>query len=132
MSAATPRFQCRWAGTEPFFYQWRKDGLALVDGRNIAGALTLTLAVSNLLKSDEGGYSVVVSNLSGYVTSAVAQLIVVEWASWDTNFAREATGDVSLLAMQADGKILVRETNSLYQRRSGRRNGIYYFVKTQS
>jgi uncharacterized delta-60 repeat protein len=64
------------SGSEPLGYQWFKGEVALTNGGNIAGALTASLTVSNILKSDEGGYSVVVSNFSGSVTSAVAVLTV--------------------------------------------------------
>ena len=41
-------------GTEPLGYQWFKNGVALADGGNIAGALTSTLIVSNVLRGDAG------------------------------------------------------------------------------
>ena len=65
-------------GTEPLSFQWRKNDVALADGGNIAGATTATLSVSNVLKNDEGGYSVVVSNAEGSVTSLVATLTVID------------------------------------------------------
>ncbi len=63
-------------GTEPLGYQWLKNGVPLVNGGNVTGALTPTLTLSNLLKADEAQYAVVVTNASGSVTSLVATLTV--------------------------------------------------------
>jgi hypothetical protein len=54
------------AGTGPFEYQWRRDGVA------IPGANTATLGLSNVQASDAGSYDVVVSNIAGSSTSAAA------------------------------------------------------------
>src|SRR5208282_1549570 len=48
----------------------------LNDGGNNSGAQTSTLTLSNVLAADVGGYSVIVSNAYGSVTSAVAALAV--------------------------------------------------------
>jgi uncharacterized delta-60 repeat protein len=66
------------AGTPPFTCQWLKDGAALDNGANIYGAHTPTLTVLAVAGADRGGYSVVISNSSGSITSAVAALWVVE------------------------------------------------------
>jgi uncharacterized delta-60 repeat protein len=65
-------------GSEPFSFQWRKDGVPLVDGGNIAGAATAVLSLTNLLGASAGAYSVVVSNGFGSVTSVVARLTVID------------------------------------------------------
>lgn len=66
------------AGTGPVNYQWRKGGLSLSDGGSISGAHAATLVLSNVFGADVGGYSVVLSNASGTVTSRVASLSVVD------------------------------------------------------
>ena len=66
------------AGTEPLSYWWQKDGVGLANGGNISGATTPLLTLSSVLKSDEGGYSVVVTNAQGSVTSLVATLTVID------------------------------------------------------
>ena len=57
-------------GTPPLSYQWYWGGAA------IAGATLDTLSLSGLQAPDSGGYSVVVSDTSGSVTSLVATLTV--------------------------------------------------------
>ena len=51
-------------------YQWR------FNGGNVAGATDASLALPAVTTADAGGYSVVVSNQAGMVTSVVAQLTV--------------------------------------------------------
>lgn len=69
-------------GPAPFAYWWRKDGVLLNEGGSIAGTRTNTLELSNLTSGSAGGYSVVVSNNYGAVTSTVAQLTVILPPSW--------------------------------------------------
>jgi uncharacterized delta-60 repeat protein len=65
-------------GSEPLTYQWFKDGQPLADGANISGTGATTLMLSDLLKPDEAGYSVVLSNSFGSVTSVTASLTVLD------------------------------------------------------
>jgi uncharacterized delta-60 repeat protein len=87
-------------GTAPLRYQWWKDGLAMI------GQTNPSIALTNLVESDAGGYSAVVSSPYGSATSSVA-LLTVNGASADTRFKPEASGSVYSLAVQEDGKILV-------------------------
>jgi hypothetical protein len=64
-------------GTPPFSYQWQRDGTN-VSGANISGETTDTLTVSSLLKADEGGYSVIVTNIPGQDVSSNAVLTVID------------------------------------------------------
>jgi alpha-tubulin suppressor-like RCC1 family protein len=64
-------------GTEPLNYQWYLNGVALTDNARLSGSATSTLSISNVLTSDGGTYTVVVSNLLGTATSAGAVLSVV-------------------------------------------------------
>jgi hypothetical protein len=57
--------------TAPLSYQW------LFNGGAIGGATTNTYIINNVQPPDAGNYSVVVSNLAGSVTSAVAVLTVL-------------------------------------------------------
>jgi hypothetical protein len=58
------------SGTPPLSYQW------LFDARAILGATTGSYTVTNLQLPDAGPYSVIVSNVAGSVTSAVAVLTI--------------------------------------------------------
>ena len=57
-------------GTAPLSYQWKKNG------SNISGATGSSYTISNVKKSDEGSYTVTVSNSGGNVTSSAATLTV--------------------------------------------------------
>ena len=54
------------AGTAPFAYQWRKDG------GNLSGATGTGYTVTGAQTNDTGAYTVVVTNVAGSKTSAVA------------------------------------------------------------
>jgi hypothetical protein len=64
-------------GTIPLSYQWRKGNTVLANGARISGVTTDTLAINGALTSDAGSYSVVITNLVGATTSAVARLTVL-------------------------------------------------------
>ncbi|HXJ61550.1 MAG TPA: immunoglobulin domain-containing protein [Verrucomicrobiae bacterium] len=80
---ATVSFTILAGGAVPLAFEWLKDGRPLVDGGKIAGATTATLILTNVLKPDEGAYSVIVTNSLGSVTSAVVALTVIDPALVD-------------------------------------------------
>jgi hypothetical protein len=55
-------------GTPPLQFQWR------LNGTNISGGTTNSLTVTNIAAASAGNYSLVISDFSGSVTSAVATL----------------------------------------------------------
>src|SRR5688572_20434043 len=57
-------------GSKPFHYRWR------LNGNSVPGATSPNLVLTNLQLANSGAYSVVVSNVSGVTTSAVAMLNV--------------------------------------------------------
>ena len=65
------------SGTEPFTYQWFKEGNPLADGGKIIGATTGTLTVSSIQDADMGNYSAKVSNQFGTTNSSNAVLTVL-------------------------------------------------------
>jgi uncharacterized delta-60 repeat protein len=75
-AGATAQFSASAIGSGPITYQWRKGGGTLTDGGNVLGTQTSTLTLSNVSGGDAGGYSLVVSNAFGCVTSLVATLSV--------------------------------------------------------
>ena len=86
-------------GDEPLTYQWRKDGVALVDGGRISVATTATLRVGDTRFADQGSYTILVSNAAGAATSNPATLVVqpriapsVKWSrsKFELTFTAEA------------------------------------------
>jgi len=77
-AGTTAAFAVSAFGSGPLNYQWRKDGGNLADGGNTFGTATATLTLSNVLGGDAGGYSVLISNVLGSVTGAVATLTVID------------------------------------------------------
>ncbi|MCI0536078.1 MAG: SBBP repeat-containing protein [Verrucomicrobiales bacterium] len=73
---STATFTVGTAGTQPFTYQWRLNGVPLVNGENISGATTATLTLSRVTTTTVGAYSVMVSNSVGSETSQPATLTV--------------------------------------------------------
>jgi hypothetical protein len=63
-------FSAAAAGSGPLSYQWR------LNGADIANATQSSLTLTNVQLSDGGNYSIVVTNVGGSVTSAVAMLFV--------------------------------------------------------
>jgi hypothetical protein len=64
-------------GAAPLGYQWRKNGLSLQDGGNVAGAASSALTLAHVQAGDAGNYQVVVANNSGAVLSLAASLTVL-------------------------------------------------------
>jgi predicted outer membrane repeat protein len=58
-------------GDAPFFYQWYKNGVVISEATNSS------YEIGSLLLSHNGGYSVVVTNIAGTVTSSNATLFVL-------------------------------------------------------
>jgi hypothetical protein len=64
-------------GGIPLSYQWQLEGTNLVNGGRIAGATNAVLTISNAQAVDDGGYSVIVTNVFGSVTSTPPAMLVV-------------------------------------------------------
>jgi hypothetical protein len=58
-------------------FQWLKNGEPLSNGTKFTGVDTSSLGITNLIATDGGNYSVIVSNLYGAVTSAVDQVTII-------------------------------------------------------
>src|SRR6185436_2927651 len=77
-AGTTVTFTVTASSSPPLSYQWWKNSAPLADGGNISGATTATLTLAHVSQSYSGGYSVVVSNAGGSVTSSVATLTVID------------------------------------------------------
>ena len=73
----TATFSVSTFGTQPFSYQWLRNGSSLADVANVSGVTSDTLTLSNIQLPDAGDFSVIITNVSGNVTSSVAVLEVV-------------------------------------------------------
>jgi hypothetical protein len=76
--ATTVTFAVTATGTEPLSYQWQDGTNNLVDGGQINGAISNVLTISNVQLTNNGIYTVTVTNLAGSVTSSNAVLTVTE------------------------------------------------------
>jgi len=66
-------------------YEWRKDGVALVNGGNISGADTASLSISNLTLADEAnspGYTCFVSDDCGNSEESTASTLDIVGATF--------------------------------------------------
>lgn len=75
-SGSQAQFSVEAAGGGTLTYQWRLDGVPLVDSERITGSMTQNLTISDLSIDDVGRYDVVISNQCSTLTSATARLVV--------------------------------------------------------
>ncbi|HTY87137.1 MAG TPA: immunoglobulin domain-containing protein [Candidatus Acidoferrum sp.] len=83
------------SGTAPFGFQWRKDGFPLADSARLSGTQTNLLTITGVSSNDAGGYTVVITNSSGSVTSQVARLTVTNATVWTLTVQIVGNGTVS-------------------------------------
>jgi endonuclease/exonuclease/phosphatase family metal-dependent hydrolase len=84
LAGQTATFSVAATGTPPLNYQW------FFSGTNIAGATTNPFTLANVQLTNAGNYSVVITNITGSVTSSAASLTVlftnpVVFAQWNFN-----------------------------------------------
>jgi hypothetical protein len=84
---APASFSVTAAGTAPFTYQWRKDGV------DIVGATTSTLSFAATILDDVASYDCVITNACGSATSAAATLAVNEPATVASNPSNQTVCD---------------------------------------
>jgi uncharacterized repeat protein (TIGR01451 family) len=118
LAGAVVLFTAEVVGSNPMSFQWQRDGTNLVNGGKFSGAATASLVVSNVQAGEMGGYSVVVSNTYGSVTSSNALLLVWPLLGWGRDDYSQAdipgglTGVTDIaaglyhgLALRADGTV---------------------------
>lgn len=96
-------------GVAPFTYQW------LFDGTAIAGATISALPVLNAQPAQSGYYSVIVSNVSGSVTSQVALLKVFLAAPHSLSGIQAEPGGSVSLSVTGDTTALFGPSYDLYR-----------------
>lgn len=70
LSTTTATFSADAIAPDPISWQWRKNGINLVDGGNISGSLTAQLTIANLSANDTASYDVIATSAGGSITSA--------------------------------------------------------------
>jgi hypothetical protein len=118
----TATFSVTASGTAPLLYQWQSNGTNLSDNGHLSGSLTTNLVISNVQTNDAGQYKVVVTNLYGAATSAVATLTV-----------NPPANDTCAGAIPLTNGVTVTQSNILYATGVGDPNtgcasGIYHGV----
>jgi FG-GAP repeat protein/all-beta uncharacterized protein len=83
-------------GTEPFSYQWRKNGV------NIPGATDFHYQINNANASDAGSYDFIVSNSCGAEISTPYTLSVYNFATFPSSFNVGTAGTSGNLAVQTN------------------------------
>ena len=92
-------------GAPALSYQWQKNGSNLIDGGNVSGSTSAALTLTDVQTADAAGYTVVITNAIGSVTSSNAVLTVAlppVIVTQPTNQAM-AVGSTATLAVTAAG-----------------------------
>ena len=114
-------------GVAPIRYQWRKDGVPLVDSASVSGCATSTLTLLNVDTASEGDYTVVVANgigtpevsstasltINNSVTLTSQPLDRTVVAGGSVNFAVEAVGKGLRYQWRRNGVVLPGAVNSV-------------------
>ena len=77
-SGTTASFSVSVTGSGPFAYQWKRNGTNLVNGGNISGATSSSLALFAVGSADAATYQVAVTGAGGTSNSLPATLAIVQ------------------------------------------------------
>jgi uncharacterized delta-60 repeat protein len=87
-------------------YQWLKNGVPLSGGQSFSAGQTLSLTLTNVLGADAAGYSLVLSNASGSITSSIASLTIIDpWITAQPFSQTENAGQGATFTVSAVGTI---------------------------
>jgi uncharacterized delta-60 repeat protein len=78
------QFTVQAEGTAPLSYRWRSNGLFLAEGGKWSGTFSNGLTLGAVQMGDAAAYDVIVTNVSGSVTSSVANLTVMALNGYGT------------------------------------------------
>ncbi len=141
LTNTTATFTVTALGAPTLSYQWQKDGTNLVDGGNVSGSTNATLTLTDVQAADAAGYTVVITNAIGSVTSSNANLTVTEVAP---AFVLEPVVGktpwspvIRSIRITADGNITIAgdsggDGNGALAGRAGGTNAGYYYVLASS
>lgn len=83
LEGETARFDVLTASNALMYYQWQLDNgsavSALQEGGQLSGTRSSTLLIANVAPTNQGAYSVIVSNAAGVAVSANAYLAILPW-----------------------------------------------------
>ncbi len=85
-------------GVPALAYQWRKDGADLSDGGSLSGATTSAFSITGAQPSDNGNYTVVITNVFGATTSAPPAVLTIS----SGNVAPSITGPNNQTVIQGN------------------------------
>ncbi len=105
LTGKTVTFNAVVGGQAPLNYLWQKNGINLTNGGKISGATSASLMVSGLVGTNIGNYSVVITNVFGSATSALAFLSVVNPATNDT--FNPNLGTTYSTVFQSDNRVII-------------------------
>lgn len=93
-------------GSRPLSFQWRRDGVPLVEGPRVQGVAGSRLRIDPIESSDAGLYDVIVANTYGRMTSQAATVAVVVLPPSITEQPRDQAlppGATALFSVRASG-----------------------------
>lgn len=105
IAGETATFTVVHSGTSPFTYQWHRNGQPLI------GADQSSLVIPNVEESDEGDYSVMVSDGCGTQTSQAA-ILIVEGESPRLSISRQTNNSVDISLIGPVGREYVLEVST--------------------
>lgn len=85
LNSTNAGFSVAASGQGPLLYQWRKNGINLVNGGAVAGADTASLSLTPAYQGDFGAYDCIITNACGSVRSNPAALKVFCYGDADGN-----------------------------------------------
>ena len=102
-------FQVVGSGTPALSYRWQKNAVTLSDGGSVIGSGTSNLTLVSVSQSDQGTYTVVVTNPNGSITSQQAALAVADLPPsivTQPQSRTDAAGSLSTFTVVASGNAL--------------------------
>jgi hypothetical protein len=101
------------SGATALSYQWKTNGVDLVNGGSISGATSPTLTITNVQKADAGTYTVAVSDVAGSLDASATLTVktAAEAANSLDNAGFETGAYSPWLTFNGGG---LRTTNDLY------------------